>query len=69
MSEKKQSGIVNRLLNRITDANQDTHPPTSENTAKLTYEKGNLDQDQVRSNVWNTCPVLDEQGKPIKEKD
>lgn len=69
MSEKKNTGIVNRLLNRITNANQDTHPATAENTAKLTYEKGNLDQDKVKSNVWNTCPVLDEQGKPIKDEE
>ena len=67
MSEKKQTGIVNRLLNRMIDTNQETHPAQAENTAKLSYEKGNLEQDKVKSNVWNTFPVLDEQVKPLKE--
>jgi len=67
MSEEKKSGIVSKLFDRIRNENKENLTPTAENSGRLGYGKGNIDQGRMKNaGVWDTCPVLDEQGKPIE---
>lgn len=69
MSESKKSGVVKQIFDRIRHANVEEHSPSSQNNARLGYVKGNLSQDKPKNTeVWDSCPVLDEQGNPISDK-
>lgn len=66
MSEKKNP--ISRFFDKIRHGNQQTHSSHAEGGERLGYHKGNISQTEPKvSEVWDTCPVLDEQGKPIKE--
>lgn len=69
MSEKKKPSVLKKLLDRMHHVNTEEHSPAADNNARLDYAKGNIDQNKPKNtDVWDTCPVLDEQGKPVKEE-
>lgn len=68
MSENKKPGFFKKTMDKIRHTNIEEHSPAADNNARLDYSKGNLDQNRPKNtDVWDTCPVLDEQGKPLKE--
>ena len=70
MDEKKKSNPLTRALDRIHHTNRRNYAPGAENSARLNYTEGNIEQNRENiADVWDTCPVLDEQGNPIKEND
>lgn len=69
MSSEKKPGIIKDLMGRIRNVSREEHGSAADNNARLGYTKGNIDQNQPKNvEVWDTCPVLDEQGKPLKEE-
>lgn len=69
MKEEKKPGVVKQFFEKLRDVNKAEHSPAADNTARLGYDKGNIDQNQPKNvDVWDTCPVLDEQGKPLKDE-
>lgn len=69
MSEEKKAGAVKKIFDKIRAANSDEHSAKSDNNARLGYDKGNIDQLKPKNtDVWDTCPVLDETGKPLQEE-
>jgi len=69
MSEEKKTGIVKQFFDKLRHANQEEHSAAVDPAARLGYEKGNIGQNQPKNvEVWDTCPVLDEQGKPLKDE-
>lgn len=68
MSEHKKPGFFKKAFDKIRHVNTEEHSPAADNNARLDYSKGNFDQNRPKnSEVWDSCPVLDEQGKPVKE--
>lgn len=68
MSEEKK-GALSRLFDKIRSENRENLTPTAENSGRLGYEKGNIDQNRMKNvEVWDSCPVLDEQGKPLEKQ-
>jgi hypothetical protein len=68
MTEKKKPGLVTKLLDRIRQVNSELFAANAENTERLDYEKGNIDQNHLKNaGVWGNCPIMDERGNPIKE--
>lgn len=66
MSENK-GNPVRKIFDRIRASNQDDYSAKADNTARLDYQKGNIDQTKLKNTeVWDSCPVLDEAGKPMK---
>lgn len=56
------------FLERLRKANRIQFAPAHDNSERLDYTKGNIQQNKDElMRVWETCPVLDEQGKPIEE--
>ncbi|NLX82389.1 MAG: hypothetical protein GXZ04_01015 [Clostridiales bacterium] len=69
MSEQKRAGMFRKLLDKMHNVNTDEYSPSADNNARLDYAKGNIDQNKPKNtDVWDTCPVLDETGKPVKEE-
>lgn len=70
MSNPEKKGFMKGIIDRMRDTNWTEHGAKADTSTRLGYEKGNFDQTQVKkSNTWETCPVLDEQGNPIQHED
>lgn len=68
MDNPKKKGFIKGLIDRMRETSWAEHGTKADTSTRLGYEKGNFEQNQVKkSNVWETCPVLDEQGKPIHQ--
>lgn len=67
MSEKRKPGFFSSVMEKIRHANSEQHA-SFWNRQGLDYTKGNLDQNKLKNaGVWDSCPVLDETGKPVDE--
>ena len=69
MNEMKKTGKVKHFFDKIRSTNKQEHTASSDNNARLGYVKGNIDQNKLKNTkVWDSCPVLDEQGKPLQDQ-
>ncbi len=67
MTDVKKSGRKTGILEKIRLANSEQHAASTENSERLDYRKGNLEQNRLKNaGVWEACPVLDETGKPME---
>ena len=66
MAQGKKPGF----LDRIRREGRDRFATGGTHREPLSYAKGNLPQNEPKNaGVWNTCPVLDETGRPLEETD
>ena len=69
MTEMKKAGKVRQFFDNLRNTNKQEHAASADNNARLGYVKGNIDQNKLKNTrVWDTCPVLDEQGKPLQDQ-
>ena len=68
MKQEKSVSKMKQFFDKLRHINQQEHAAKADNAARLNYQKGNFDQEKPKNAaVWDSCPVLDEQGKPVKE--
>ncbi len=69
MKDGKKNGLLTRVLGKMEAGNSEIHSAKADNTSRLDYRAGNVIQNQPKAdNLWMSCPVLDETGKPVKEQ-
>lgn len=68
MTQERKASKLKRFFEKLRHINQQELSAKADNAARLSYQKGNFEQDKPKNAaVWDSCPVLDEQGKPVRE--